>query len=454
MAQHLTRRSLLAAGLAAAWTSAARSPVLAETAVRAPSVTGRVALRTLAARLGPSHALAADGATPDHAALNAVLAHAAANGIKVSGEGLTYRTAADVIMPAGLDIESLTLTRQDLPPGGRILRSAHGADRIRARGITIRATGDRGAGDVRKTYGFMIDGGTGHVVEDVDVSMPGKVSLIALVGCTDSTFTGLHAHDCLYDDPRVLDDTVQGILLLKTRDCRLVRPRVENLGGNGALRPAMALPGGVAAGAPSNLWTRGIALSGNSGTALVEPTVRFVDQAIDISGSMGNVGISVERPSISDVESHGVKLANTAYRCTVTDGLVVRAGRVAYVASGPTSAPDNPETQFTSQCEFVRCTARDTGGKRDAAGRAIKSYYAQGKSTICGFRIEESSHDKSYPRGIRVVDCVAEDTQAVPTMTFGYLDDIAAAMTAGHPNECRGFRSSGHTLQAQRERRA
>lgn len=68
-------------------------------------------------------------------------------------------------------------------------------------------------------------------------------------------------------------------------------------------------------------------------------------------------------------------------------------------------------------------------------------------SDITGFSVQAGSFDTDYPHGVRLISCRARDTQGVPTMKYGFRNNVTLA-AARQFNEVLDCVSEGHTTFA------
>jgi hypothetical protein len=366
---------------------------------------------------------AGNGTTDDLRALNAAIARAAQTGLPIDGGDAVFgiRGSLRVRGLATPWIRSLSVRQLAL---AKDLSTVHfeRCERIRIDRLQIDIGTSRRVGYMNTTFGLWIEGGTGHTARNVEVFGHGKTSMVAIWNTSGSVYEDMTVKSSEFDDPSVNDDVVQGIWMFANADCILRRPTVADLKGNASYRGKRF----------ANLRTRGISLSNNDRVSIIEPTVRNVDQGIDISGSDGNRQCVVEGGSTTDCGSVGVKLANSAVGCTVVRHTAERCGMYGFLASGP-SDPRLPYK--TSDCDFIDCTSIDPGYNRIAFAEPS------------GFMVRREEFDRDYPKGIRFIRCHAIDRQQVKTMRFGFFSDVEGQPGA-KPNRLVDCTSVGHTDQA------
>lgn len=400
----------------------------------------RVAVRASAAgSVSPlDFGAAGDGRTDDAGPLRRCFIDAAAKRLSVDGGARTYASADSLWFDRlpYVSIAALNI-RQTKPENGRCSLGFSGTDAIVVERLLINTGNAPATGDMDSTRGFHIRGGKRHRVGNVDVTGTGKMTFIRLEECVDSTFTNLHVHDCIFDDPEAPDDVVQGIHIYRTTGCRIISPRVANLTGNARYfdrsRQLRLYP---------NMRTRGLAVAGNRDLVIESPGVTNTEQAIDVSGSDGNRKVVIRGGYSEECGSVGVKLANSAVDCTVVGHSVTRSGMWGFLASGP-AAPNLPFK--TKDCTFVDCEARDVGYNNihndlDSVGENVQ--------VSSGFGVVRGDFDRAYPAGIRFIRCLAEDRGG--TMVYGFFNEPAPVGSVMAPNRLESCRSVGHMAAVER----
>lgn len=404
----LARRELLIGG-------AATTAFLAPLATRQLRGEGGADPRSFGAR--------GDGLADDTHAVRQALDHAFDRNIPVDGGGARFAVNGNISVAGRARpwIRQLNL-KQLSPADDRKTLFFARCEQIRIDQLEIDVGNSKSAGYFNVSGGLWIDGGRGHDVRNVDVHGHGRNSLIAIWNSAASTYANLHAHDGAYDARSARDDQLQGIFLCRNTNCIIQSPRVSNLSGNANPR----FP---------NRFTRGIAACSNQGVHIIDANVDHVDQGIDLTGSDGNRDCTIVRAHCVQCTAVGVKLANSAVGCRVSDSIAERCGLTGFLASGPAEAGLRYKTR---DCDFIRCTSYDAGanGFADAAPHA-------------GFRVERNRFDMDFPMGIRFVECRAIDRQSHPTMDYGFYEDVRESGIPRRPNQLIDCTSSGH-LKAMR----
>lgn len=401
----LTRRLLIGGGL-----SAAAAGLLARTW----SSDGAADPRDFGAH--------GNGAADDTAAVMAALENAFDGGRPVDGGGAVFGISGDLRIHGRVHpwIRSLRL-RQLNPSDDRKTLNLVDCQSIRIDRLEIDVGAARARGYMNESGGLWIQGGSGHRVNNVEVFGAGKNSLIAIWNTRGSSFTNLQVHDAEFDDRKAADDVMQGIWLYRNTDCVLDSARVWNLGGNASFRGR----------AFRNLRTRGLALSGNLRCSIVAPLVHDVDQGIDISGSEGNVGCSVSGGRAFQCTSVGLKFANSAENCRASGFTSERCGAQGFLVSGP----QDPLPHQTSGIDLSDCVAIDSG-------------YNGFPEATAGFMVQAGAGATGplvfYPKGVRFIRCRAVDTQARPTMEYGFYTNVSRSPSGPEPNELVDCSSQGY----------
>jgi hypothetical protein len=366
----------------------------------------------------PPYNAAGNGTTDDTAALNSAIAAAISAKTILDGGAATYAVSGDLTISNATNPHLRNLTLKQLTPNATTRRTLYitNCNRVILENIKIDRNGTGTGGSLGDAAGLWIDGGSGHHFGLVEAYGNDKGSGIVIVGVSDSYFEDLYAHDIAYNDPSATDDLVQGVWLNTTTNCT-ASVRVNNLTGN-------------ASGTFPNRFTRGLAMSRNTRCTIVSPKIHDVDQGIDISGSDGNIDCVVVGGHVRNATTWGVKLANSAVRCKVIGTVVDQAGMACFVASGPS---ENALPNKTMDCEFIGCTALNAG---------YNGFSASEKS---GYRILPQNFDPDFPKGIKIVDCRAFDTQSTKTMQYGFRNTVVYDGTSGKINELADCTSIGHT---------
>lgn len=368
-----------------------------------------------------------DGVADDTTAVTAALTYAFANSLAVDGGNGQYAVNGNLSFTGAVRpfIRRLRL-KQTNPATGRITLRLFNCDQVRIDSLHIDVGSSQTLGEMNGTLGLLIDGGSRHTIRNVTATGNGKLSYVGFWNCTDSLFDNVKVHDGLFNDAAAVDDVVQGIWLNTCTNCTLAHPKVHSLTGN-AKYPAGVGP------TYAELRTRGIVLNGCVGVTIVAPSLRNVDQGIDVTGSAGNRKIVILGGRSYEMASVGVKLANSAVDCRVIGHIAEKCGFHAFLASGPAEAG---LTYKTMDCDFLGCEAINTGWNGIAF--ADKS----------GFMIRAGDFDADFPKGIRFINCVSKDDQGVPTTKYGFYNE-GIAYSAGKPNEVINGRSIGHTNNAE-----
>lgn len=357
----------------------------------------------------------ADGVTNDLVAIQAALNASVLKGIPFNGGGKTYGVSGNLLVTGATrpKVYNANFKQLDITATGAVLKF-NACEQITAEKIFIDCGLQNTSGDCNNTFGFWVDGGSGHTIRDITATGNGFRSYIAIWNTFDSVYDNLYVRDCTYDMPSATDDIVQGIWLYRNTGCSLSFPRAVNLSGN-------------ASGGFPVRFTRGIILGGNYNCSIIDARVRNVDQGIDISGSDGNRRISIIGGRLYQCTTIGVKLANSAVDCEVIGVIAERIGQYAFGAGGPAEAALPNKTR---NCDFIGCTAIDVGWNSfPQAHRAFDMH-------IGDFDIE-------FPLGIRVIDCKAIDRQTVKTMDIGYYNNVLFSSSQNQINTVTNFYCEG-----------
>jgi hypothetical protein len=365
---------------------------------------------------------AGTGLVDDRVALLAAIDAAIAINKPVVGGGKTYGIAGNLTLVSNAwlrDVKCKQLTPAAV--GDVRTLTSNSANNIRLERVTVDRNGNGTNGAVTSDSGIWIQGGSGHLLVDVEVFGNDIGVGIVMWGCSDSSVVRPYVHDINYSlgaDPG--DDRVMGIWSVFCTNYRLIDPIVKTLGGNYG-------------SGQTTQWSRGVTFSGCTGYTLVNPIVHDVDQGVDTTGSDGNVRFTYTGGVVSDCRSWGYKFANSARDGAVTGAVAIRCGYAGFVVSGPGEAG---LTVKSAEVTFENCSAYDTASNGVYAG-----------SNNGGFLVFPGAFDTDYPKGVKFSNCKAIDRQAVPTMKYGFRNDVTAA-TDGRYNEAVDCRSIGHTVAA------
>lgn len=360
-----------------------------------------------------SHGAAGDGVTSDNAALLSAISAGVAAGLPVNGRGKTYGVTGNLALIANAWLQDITLKQLTPSGGSRRTLTSSSASNIKLVRVTVNRNGDGTNGSIGSDAGIWIDGGSGHYFEDVEVYGNDMGTGFVITNASQFDMVRVYAHDIKYTlgaDPG--DDRVQGIWITACSDFRNLQPKVHDLGGT--------------AGAWSARWGRAIVYGGCSEFTVDDPRAWNVDQGHDVTGGPAlNQRFSITGGLMRDCYSFGFKFANTARDVTVTGAIAERCGLAGFVVSGGTVALAN-----SNDIDFNGCVAYDIGSNGSWG-------------TTYGFRVEQNGATPGEPRGIRFLNCKAHDRQGVPTMDYGFHNDVAAN-TDGRYNEVINCRSIGH----------
>ena len=362
------------------------------------------------------------GIVDDKAALLLAINAAIAANRPVNGRGKTYGIAGNLTLPANAWLQDISF-KQLTPAAGtvRTLTSAGGSG-IKLVRVTVNRNGTGAAGVHQVDAGIYIDGGSNHYFENVEVFGDDIGSGFALWNATDCALVGVYTHDIKYllgADPG--NDRVQGIHISNCTRVTLSRCRAETIGGD--------FGGGF-----TLRYSRGYCYSGSTDVRVLGCSARMVDQGNDTTGGTGNNRFLFSDCYAGDCLTYGFKFANTARDGQVDNCIAERCNLSGFIASGPTGA--GMTAVATSDIQFTDCVAYDTGYV------GLPGVPVAG--TKVGFRVTNGTFDLETTLGIRFVDCKAYDRQAVPTMAFGFWNEVAVNAN-GRYDEAVGCVSIGHT---------
>lgn len=380
--------------------------------------------------------------TGDHAAVVKALAAASAAGRPLSGGCRTYgvwggdssgvspTVSKNIVLPANIQLQDATFKQlSPAAPGNvRTLTSA-GGNNIKLVRVKVDRNGDGNSGDDQfSDAGIWIQGGSGHHFEDVEVWGNDKGTGFVVWQASNFDVVRLHVHDIRYAGAVPNDDRVQGFWFNACSDFRVIAPTVHDLGG------------------PNTTQRSRNPFGGCSNFSLIDAQVWNVDQGIDFTGgnpgdaAASNRNFRVLGGSVRDCYSAGFKFANTAHGGVVIGATTERCDLYGFFACGPAEANFPIKT---GNITFVDCVALDTGSV---------GHWKDPNSPLrpAGFAVEANDFDRTIsPLGIRFVNCTALDRQAMPTMKYGFVNEIPAPVD-GRYNECINCVSIGHTASPTR----
>ncbi len=373
----------------------------------------------------------------------ASLQAAIAQGVPIDGGKRPFGIGHALTLVDGSKLRNLSFKQMAPGDAARILDAA-GKSRITLQNIALHVGDNPAAGALTRSTnvqhvasaradglgsgraGLSIRGGAGHLLQNVSVTGKGRGLGIALIGCTDSTFVDLLAHDLVYSNPDALDDMLAGIFLGNLQRCVVTRPKASNLTGDARYDRSDGNGHPVPGRAPSRRYTRGIACSGCSDTTIEAPRISFVDEALDLSGTSGNHRVIVRGGLISMAYTWGYKNTSNGSSCLV-QGLTCSDCGTCFTVSAPDS-------------RVVGCTAVNPGSAATLEGNKGVT------NPISGFRSGATRGNLS----VVFENCVARDTQANHTMVYGfYNEDIASPGTTIQVQavNCRAFGYTGAAFQ-------
>ncbi|MEW6121301.1 MAG: phage tail fiber protein [Pseudomonadota bacterium] len=332
-----------------------------------------------------------------------------------------YGVAGNVLLPSGLVMED-TRFRQLTPTGGnRRTLLADNVSRVTLRRVTVDRNGTGTYGNMNDDAGVWIAGGSGHLIEDLEVFGWDMGNGLVVVNATDFSLIRPRVYNIQYvlaTNPG--DDRVQGIWLTGCSHFTVADYNISSLGGS-------------IAGAPTSRWSRALAIGGCSDFSLSGGRIFDVDQGVDITGGDGNIRFRLTACASSRCRSYGFKFANSPIEGNITSCIGVDCGLASFVVSGPVAAGIPSPRDIT----FTACKSINVGSNREWLPNAPT-----------GFLILQGPFDTSRPRPVKIIGCEAIDTQAVPTMAWGARNQINN-VNPGEPfNQLIDFTSRGHTAGA------
>lgn len=330
------------------------------------------------------------------------------------GRGQAFGVCGNLYIPDDSELYNIELIQLDQGPSRRTIYKSGGKN-IRLDRVKIYRGEDMRIGTITDSAGAWLANIDGLSMNEVAVSGNGPGTGLRIINVNKATFSNLRAEDMRFaadSDPGT--EQLVGIWRERCNNFTDIHPVAHRIDGviNGVSRP----------------WqTDGIDFSGCRDFTVIGPQVSFCGEGIDISGTDGNRAFSIIGGNITDCDSYGVKLANSASHGHVIGVTASRCGFSGFVVSGPF-------TQNLPRCErnrFSECTALETGSN----GRW--SAY-----NVTGFSVMTSNYEPGLPEYIIFEGCNAIDGQNVKTMKYGFRNE-----NNNTRNRLRDCDSIGHSIQ-------
>lgn len=359
-----------------------------------------------------------NGTANDTAAVTAAIA----TGKRVVGDPKkTYAVSGNITLPTGADLQDIRFKQLTHTGGDRRTLYANSVSGVKLRRVAVDRNGDGTYGSMNGDSGIWISGGSGHLLEDVEVFGDDMGNGITIVGATDFVVTRPYIHDIDYSlGSNPGDDRVQGLYLLNCSGFTVSGQRIQDLGGN------------YGSGYTTR-YSRGLSLGGCSDFTIGAGVVQRVDQGYDVTGSGGNHEFTFSGAHAVDCYTYGFKGANTPINGTYIGCTAKRCGYASFVANG---AAENglPSARYVT---FIACKSIDVG-----------SNGAWTANNPTGFLVLQGAFDLTRPRPVRFIACEATDGQTVKTMKYGFRNQVAATAYGQPMNECINCISENHTIAA------
>jgi hypothetical protein len=282
------------------------------------------------------------------------------------------------------------------------------------RNVKVHRGTDMAEGSISDSAGIWLANVTGVVVlDDIEVTGHGKGNGIALFGLVEPKLGRLHVHDMRFSAASASSEQLIGIRLENCSRFTLPQPLVHGIDSE-------------IASVVRAVQTDGITIAGCSDFTLLGPQVYSCGEGIDITGGAGNKRFSIVGGNLRDIDSFGIKCANSASFGLISDVNVRDAGYSGFVVSGPAESG-------LPKCEhirFVNCNAINTGSNGNWSTQLV-----------AGFAIMSGAYDPTWPQHIRFINCLALDNQPTKTMKYGYRNE-----NNNTANKLISCESIGHTL--------
>lgn len=330
---------------------------------------------------------------------------ALARGKPLTGGGKWFGVTGTITLPEGADLSDMKF--KQLAPGvsqNVITLSASGVDNVSLRNIVVDRNGD-GTNDgnnvapngaLATARGIYINGGTGHLFENIEVYGDDSGTGVLFVGLDRTTrISGLYVHDMLGIVPSATDDVVQGVSFESCTGLVAYGINVHNL----SWKDAAVDPEEFAK-------SRLIVLSGCVQCTLFAPRGAYANQGIDFTGDLGsgNINCTVISSVMSDITIYGHKAANLSKGLLFLRCISERSGRIGFVDS---SDGDSAFTDFDANW-YIDCDALDCGSGTDTNG---------------GFAKTDGS--RAFHTPAKYLRCRANDRRGTPLMDYGFFNETA-----------------------------
>jgi hypothetical protein len=355
--------------------------------------------------------------TDDTAALQLALS----TGSMFNGQGRTYGVSGNLTVGSGFGGLVNVRLKQLQPRGGqRRTLIVQGATRFVIENVAIDRGGDGSEVTDRAQMlnhaGLYLDSCRNFLLSDIAVTGGGIGCGISINNCEDFKATRVQASDIQYRLPRHPDnDAIQGLYFYNSSRFICEHSSARNLGGTDGITHV-------------HDNGRGFAFGGCSNFNIEECEAHYVGQGMDLTGTTGNRFFRLSRNSVNDCATWGIKCANSAQDGLIENSHAARCGIGGFVVSGPTEAMNPRPVRIT----FKRCTVSNTLDLRP-------------NTTSFGFGVTSvPTIDPTFPRDIHFLDCVAAGRAGFSHMEYGFLNDIAASKTEGHPNSVRNCKAAGY----------
>lgn len=369
-----------------------------------------------------------NGTTNDKAAIISALN----SGMIIDGQGKTYGVAGIISssqIPNFKGLQNCTLKQLTPELAGCRTLYIDGLSNFNIDNIKIDLGGNFADGNSSDNAGMYISNCENIILNKCEVYNGGFVTGITVTRSTRCYITNNYVHDLHYDRPAndPTGDVIQGINLFDCLQTYVSGNHVYNLWG-------------YLLGTPSPLHTRGWAINGDCETlSFIGNSASRCNQCFDFSGGEGTSLSCVIGNTATDGGTWGFKFANTQRRMVIGGNVAVRAGQAGFVISGLSAAAD--AEHLPKDYILNGCLAFDTGAPNPITGTSIWA-------GAVGFKILlNTTIDSTNPINIQLSNCQAIDRQAVPTMLYGYQNQIDYSGIG--MNTLTNCTSVGHTTAEQ-----
>ncbi len=351
----------------------------------------------------------AAGATADQ---KAQIVAALATGKPITGDGMWYGVTGNIELPDGASLWDIKL--KQLTPGATNVRTLTVGGGTYTKPMDLRrAVVDRNglastASTIVDYAGVWFNGITGLTLEDVEVHGDGPGRGIFIVNCTNVKVTRPHVHDMQWFkavDP--LTEQISGLHFQNSTNIVIDDPTIRDLTG---------FVGDTVGRTTSTPYqTDGIDFSNCSNASIIGGRIKNCAEGSDVSGTGTNFNVWFYGTVYEDCDAFGQKWVHEAYQCGSVGCRAINCGYGGFVI-GPGTVGEDDTGPIT--ISISNALALDTGSNGRWSAFGVTGFYVQGGGAL-------EAQDVVFS------NCAAIDTQAIPTMKYGFSN------SAGSPQAVR-----------------